>query len=566
MAGQDFGSEGAPSPYEDTLARRWERRRLILTVLATLAGIALALLLGRALRLREQDYAKAQFKASVARWSDSLRRSVTNRVEMVNTIVAFIRGTDLNDRKDFRRFVRQILKGQPSAEMLAWAPRIPAALRDAHEEAIRKQGYPKYIIRQRGDRKQFVAAGKREDYYPILFAEPATANNESLLGLDLGSGAVGRAAMRQAKATGRENLAVYTVLPGDKTGDNLLLVWAAARYESTVTHLKKRPDDQPEADGFVLGAFRMETLAKKWLSLPGHNIPSDIDVYIAMNGKDLTALCTGAQPKPIRDATGASASPPTKTPAGGVLGSEEFQVSNATFTVVYAASSRYIDDWGTWKPLSAVLTGLLITGLAVGYFRLLTGQMANVERRVADRWLELREREHYIRYLVDYTSDAIFLCDQQGKILDINQRSCDNLGYSRKELLSMTVADVEVPVVPENQELPEERSAEENPRTFESVYRRKDGTTFSVEVHSTLMGSGAQSLILTIVRDMTDRAQVEGLLSNNERPLAGMAEQLSAALGNFQTVERLLVSDPETARQSLNEGVRLLRKAMDTGR
>ena len=202
MAGQDSSGERAPSPYEDTLARRWEQRRLILTVLATLAGITLALLLGRSLGSREQNYAKAEFKAAITRWSDSLQRSVANRVEMVNTTVAFIRGTDINDRKDFRVFVSQIMKRQPSVEMLAWAPRIPASLRNAHEEAVRKQGHPKYVIRQRGDRRQFVAAGKREDYYPILFAEPATADTESLLGLDLGSGAAGRAAMRQAKATG----------------------------------------------------------------------------------------------------------------------------------------------------------------------------------------------------------------------------------------------------------------------------------------------------------------------------------------------------------------------------
>ena len=42
-----------------------------------------------------------------------------------------------------------------------------------------------------------------------------------------------------------------------------------------------------------------------------------------------------------------------------------------------------------------------------------------------------------------------------------------------------------------------------------------------------------------------------------------MAEQLSAALGNFQTAERLFASDPETARQSLDEGMRLLRKMID---
>jgi PAS domain S-box-containing protein len=230
--------------------------------------------------------------------------------------------------------------------------------------------------------------------------------------------------------------------------------------------------------------------------------------------------------------------------------------------VVYVASARYIAAWGTWKPLIAVLTGLLVTGLAVGYFWISTGQMASVERRVADRWLELRERERYIRHLVDNTGDAIFLCDEQGKILDTNRRACESLGYRREQLLSMSLADVEAPVGTENPK-PLLNPSAEYPRTFQTVHLRKDGTPFPVEVYVTSVGIGAQRLLLSIVRDVTDRKQAEGLLPNNEQPLANMAEQLSAALGNFQTAERLFASDPETARQSLDEGMRLLRKMID---
>ena len=172
------------------------------------------------------------------------------------------------------------------------------------------------------------------------------------------------------------------------------------------------------------------------------------------------------------------------------LESEEFQVGNGTFTVVYVASARYIAAWGTWKPLIAVLTGLLVTGLTVGYFWISTGQMASVERRVADRWLELRERERYIRHLVDNTGDAIFLCDEQGKILDTNRRACESLGYRREQLLSMSLADVEAPVGTENPK-PLLNPSAEYPRTFQTVHLRKDGTPFPVEVYVTSVGIGA---------------------------------------------------------------------------
>ncbi len=214
--------------------------------------------------------------------------------------------------------------------------------------------------------------------------------------------------------------------------------------------------------------------------------------------------------------------------------------------------------------------GLFITGLVVGYFWLLTGRMASVERQVADRWLELRERERYIRHLVDNTGDAIFLCDEQGTILDINRRACDSLGYSREKLLSMTIADVELPADAEDAEPLSETFGRRVPADLSSsVHRRKDGTTFPVEVHMTSVGIGAQPLLLAIVRDITDRKLAEKASPEKQTPSAdmvelphGVAQQLTAALDNFQTAERLQQSDPETARKTFDEGVRLLREVM----
>ena len=75
-AGQGGDDETTPSPYEDTFAHHWEQRRLTLTVLAVLAGIILALGLGRALIRRERSYAKAVFKASVTQWNAGLQRFI----------------------------------------------------------------------------------------------------------------------------------------------------------------------------------------------------------------------------------------------------------------------------------------------------------------------------------------------------------------------------------------------------------------------------------------------------------------------------------------------------------
>ena len=140
--GQGFSGGGLPSTYEDTLARRWRRRRATLAVLTGLVGIILAMWLGRVLERREHSYAKAVFIGAAARWTDALQRSVTDRVGRVTTTVAAVRSSDINDRKDFRIFVSQLTKNITSIEMLGWAPRIPAARQSAMKRRFANKVIP----------------------------------------------------------------------------------------------------------------------------------------------------------------------------------------------------------------------------------------------------------------------------------------------------------------------------------------------------------------------------------------------------------------------------------------
>jgi PAS domain S-box-containing protein len=198
--------------------------------------------------------------------------------------------------------------------------------------------------------------------------------------------------------------------------------------------------------------------------------------------------------------------------------------------------------------------------------------MANVERRVADRWLELREREQYIRHLVDNTGEAIFLCDEQGKVLDINRRACESLGYRREQLLLMSLADVETPAAAEDPGPSPGCPVEGYPQVFEAVHRRQDGTTFPVEVHVTKVGHDAQRALLVIVRDITGHNLSEKTRTTDQVPSAdsvgadgGLTQPLAVLLDNLQTAQALSAGDPEAARRSLDEGVRLLRKIIDAG-
>lgn len=90
--------------------------------------------------------------------------------------------------------------------------------------------------------------------------------------------------------------------------------------------------------------------------------------------------------------------------------------------------------------------------------------------------------EARFRILAEQAADAIYLHDTQGQIVDVNQQACRGLGYARDELLRMRVADIEVEISPAHIAAICEDMQLDTPVTLEGRHRRKDGTTFPVEV------------------------------------------------------------------------------------
>jgi PAS domain S-box-containing protein len=126
----------------------------------------------------------------------------------------------------------------------------------------------------------------------------------------------------------------------------------------------------------------------------------------------------------------------------------------------------------------------------------------------------LIESERRFGQLVEHAADELVLHDN-GRIIEVNQQTCDDLGYSREELLKMTVFDLEAGISPQDlQKIWEQKTA--SPFTVRGVHRRKDGSTFPVEVRVARFIYGGRSLLLALARDITERLQAEEALRQSE--------------------------------------------------
>lgn len=123
---------------------------------------------------------------------------------------------------------------------------------------------------------------------------------------------------------------------------------------------------------------------------------------------------------------------------------------------------------------------------------------------------ELKESEKKYRTLVDQSADMLLVHDLDGRIMDVNQASVNGFGYSRKELLSMKIADLD-PDYAEREDASQfwDRFGMNEYYRFEARQKRKDGTVFPVEINLTKLVVNEQLVIMGLCRDISDRKKAE---------------------------------------------------------
>ncbi|BDU72835.1 PAS domain S-box protein [Mesoterricola silvestris] len=191
----------------------------------------------------------------------------------------------------------------------------------------------------------------------------------------------------------------------------------------------------------------------------------------------------------------------------------------------------------------------------------------------------LRRDEARFRNLVENAVDPIVLFDAEGRILLANGEASRLTGYSREEFAEMRVQDL-------SPEMPMEEYARiwngldfGESRRFEGLTRRKDGTTFPVEVRIGLLEPGEPRQILSMVRDLSavDLAAQSEARARKAESLVLMAGGIAHDFNNvFQAVQSNLeiagfltrgkddlTQVLDQARLALGRAVVLARKMLD---
>jgi len=143
----------------------------------------------------------------------------------------------------------------------------------------------------------------------------------------------------------------------------------------------------------------------------------------------------------------------------------------------------------------------------------------------------LLESEEKYRILVEMAANAIFLETIEGRILECNTAGAKMFGYTKKEMIGLTIADL----VPEEfaKILPKVITEKETTHGIfvPRINKKKDGAIFPTEIATKLVNIREKSRLIVYIRDITRRKKAERKLKKARKMFASLfASSPEAAL------------------------------------
>ncbi|MGA8305464.1 MAG: sigma 54-interacting transcriptional regulator [Candidatus Acidiferrales bacterium] len=152
------------------------------------------------------------------------------------------------------------------------------------------------------------------------------------------------------------------------------------------------------------------------------------------------------------------------------------------------------------------------------------------ERKELDEALHLSEQR--FRTLFEFSPDAILATNQDGDITEANSQVEQIFGYGKDELLGQKI-EMLIPERFRTAHPGHRKEYNDQPRTrpmgigLELRARRKDGTEFPVDIMLSTVETGTNRAVLSVIRDLSEKARFEEELARREREKSYLEEELN---------------------------------------
>ena len=152
------------------------------------------------------------------------------------------------------------------------------------------------------------------------------------------------------------------------------------------------------------------------------------------------------------------------------------------------------------------------------------------ERKLAEALSHAHKGYDRFRMLVEHATDAFFLHEGDGIILDVNDLACEALGYTREELIGASTALFDVGMSFGDLAEMRTRLDKNEVVTFQTYHRRRDGTIYPAEVRVRGFWEDGRRYAVSLARDVTVQQRAQQALLESHSLLHAVVEGTSDAM------------------------------------
>ena len=171
------------------------------------------------------------------------------------------------------------------------------------------------------------------------------------------------------------------------------------------------------------------------------------------------------------------------------------------------------------------------------------------ERKQAEKNMAL------MSFAMDTIHEAAYLSDQNARFIYVNQEACHSTGFSREELLTMGISDIDDGFNKDHWPLLLERLTREKTLLLESIHKDKNGLAYPVEVSINFLNFDGTDYLLGLVRNISERRKSEAALNEEKERaesanraksefLANMSHELRTPMNGVIGMAHLLRNTP----------------------
>ena len=360
-------SESVPSP--EHLPKACGPRYAALTATAVLGVLAsFAACLGvanwehRLLALKLEELAKNH--------EQTINADLSYAAETVYTLRAFF---DSNEhpvtRTEYQAFAKTLRERLAGLRDTGWAVRVTRDQRDAFERTLQGEGFPNFQIWERDSAGKPMRAAERDEYFPILFPDPAEVTAK-VIGFDIASEPVRAQTLQRARATGR---------PAATPPMNLITV-----NQAVGGFMSFLPVYGPGVDGggtgspplgFVYGVFETGRMIENILAMKTRPVGLDIylfDPHAAPEHSLIYWHSSRTRATPV-------AAPSEAELLAGAHWRGALKVADQEWGAIYRPTEKLVAASLGWQPYVALATGLCLTCFMVVYLVVSLRRTARLE-------------------------------------------------------------------------------------------------------------------------------------------------------------------------------------------